>query len=878
MKTLALLLLWLGTLAGQAATAPAFPPGTATLVNAFTNATLDTPRGVAIADLFGTGHPALIAANFDGNDLTVLTNNGSGVFGLHATLTVGSQPCAVVATNINGSGHVDLLALNEGISTVTVLTNNGAGGFALSDAVELKSNSEDYSLAVADIYNNGKPAMITASEGNDTLTVYTNAGGGIFGSNATCNIGATVGPAFLFVTAADINGDGWVDLICASQAGTLTVLTNNGSGGFVLSDTITLKSGSEPVSVTVADIYNNGRPALISANQGLDTLIVYTNAGGGLFGSNATCHIQSGSYSLTTADINGDGFVDLICACYNPAAVSGTVIVLTNNGGGAFTAACTNNVAGNPYCVAAASLFGNGKPDLATVGGSAYLTVLSNTTAFYNRAFTVGQATNLVVTATGSPAPAFTHTSALPAGITLIDHDNGTATLTGTPVITAGGVHTINLTASNSAGTATQAVTLTINQPPVFPGYAFVPAATNALGAGPSQFTVADLFGAGQPALIVPAASSLIVYTNAGGGLFASNTSCHSTYNQISSVVAADVYGTGQPALIAVDAGSATVIVLTNNGSGLFSLGTTLNLEALPESVVTADIFGTGHPALITANDTQTLTIFTNNGSAFHLSATYPAGIEPTALVAADINGDGHVDLLCANEYSSTLTVLTNNGSGSFATSQTIALPASFRPVTLTVADIYNNGQPALITASSYYGTLLVLTNTGGGLFGSNATCNTDATLVQAADVNNDGHVDLICANNDSDQLTVLTNNGAGHFVLASANSPVYLNGEPEDLVAADINGDGRVDLLSTSPYALAAGLGALTVLTNGAIIQLTCTENAAATPYTPAPASGYPAPALSSTSGTLPGGLTYTGGTISGKPNPAPPAPTTSI
>ena len=76
--------------------------------------------------------------------------------------------------------------------------------------------------------------------------------------------------------AADVNGDGWVDLICANYfTNTLTVLTNNGSGGFVFAATLTVGNG--PVSVTAADVNGDGRFDLISANASSYTLSVLVN-------------------------------------------------------------------------------------------------------------------------------------------------------------------------------------------------------------------------------------------------------------------------------------------------------------------------------------------------------------------------------------------------------------------------------------------------------------------------------------------------------------------------------------------------------------------------------------------------------------------------
>ena len=114
------------------------------------------------------------------------------------------------------------------------------------------------------------------------------------------------------VVAADVNGDGKLDLICANWGdNTLTVLTNNGNGGF--GSNATLSVGFEPECVVAADINGDGKLDLISAN-GNNTLTVLTNNGSGVFGSNATLNVGSGPRCVVAADVNGDGKLDLICA------------------------------------------------------------------------------------------------------------------------------------------------------------------------------------------------------------------------------------------------------------------------------------------------------------------------------------------------------------------------------------------------------------------------------------------------------------------------------------------------------------------------------------------------------------------------------------
>ncbi len=72
-----------------------------------------------------------------------------------------------------------------------------------------------------------------------------------------------------------------------------------------------------------------------------------------------------------------------------------------------------------------------------------------------------------VITAYGYPVPMITTSSALPGGVTLNDNHDGTASLTGTPGPTAGGVYPITITATNGVGApVNQTFTLTVYQAP----------------------------------------------------------------------------------------------------------------------------------------------------------------------------------------------------------------------------------------------------------------------------------------------------------------------------------------------------------------------------------------------------------------------------
>jgi alpha-tubulin suppressor-like RCC1 family protein len=83
---------------------------------------------------------------------------------------------------------------------------------------------------------------------------------------------------------------------------------------------------------------------------------------------------------------------------------------------------------------------------------------------------------NLVITTTGYPLAVFTESGPLPAGLGLIDNENGTAALAGTPAAGSGGSYPVTITATNPAGTASQALILKVNQPPAITSAAAVTA------------------------------------------------------------------------------------------------------------------------------------------------------------------------------------------------------------------------------------------------------------------------------------------------------------------------------------------------------------------------------------------------------------------
>jgi hypothetical protein len=201
-------------------------------------------------------------------------------------------------------------------------------------------------------------------------------------------------------------------------------------------------------------------------------------------------------------------------------------------------------------------------------------------------------------------------------------------------------------------------------------------------------------------------------------------------------------------------------------------------------------------------------------------------GYNPASVAVADVNGDGNPDLIVANECSGSdfctgsgsVSVLLGNGSGAFQAPLTYASGGSFL-YSVAVADVNRDGKPDLVLANgcanigggfcSAEGAVGVLLGNGDGTFqaaitypsGGFAFFNSDVVI---ADVNRDGKLDLVvmsgcssaCDNIAPPQgsVGILLGNGDGTF-----SSPVsYLSGGyfATSLAVADLNGDGKPDVV----------------------------------------------------------------------------------
>jgi hypothetical protein len=167
-----------------------------------------------------------------------------------------------------------------------------------------------------------------------------------------------------------------------------------------------------------------------------------------------------------------------------------------------------------------------------------------------------------------------------------------------------------------------------------------------------------------------------------------------------------------------------------------------------------------------------------NGDGSFQAAVVYDTGgAIPTSGVIADLNGDGPTDLVVANWYSGTLGVLLGNGGGTFQAVTTYSSGAA-SPDSVVAADVNGDGKLDLVAANcgnsqNGYGcgitdgVVSILAGSGDGAFQPSVNFSSgafNAVSVAVADVNGDGKPDLIVGNqgggsNGNGSIGVLLNN-----------------------------------------------------------------------------------------------------------------------
>jgi len=506
--------------------------------------------------------------------------------------------------------------------------------------------------------------------------------------------------------------------------------------------------------VVAADFNGDGKLDLaVLASQ---SLAILEGNGKGQFRPKVSYSLPDGiggvGISLAAGDLNGDGNLDLV-ALHNTS--TNNVAVFMGNGDGTFQAPSFYTVGVFPETVVVADFNGDGKPDFAV---STY--EVSNISIFLNN----GNGTFTPVTPIAVNAQ---------SGFTAADFNgDGKADL----AVTTG------IMLSNGDGTFQPALPYPGGDTIGFP-------------------IVADFNGDGIPDLAGNTQGDLGVFLGKGNGAFQPPNVLSGWSGGPFAI--GDFNGDGKVDLASTGFNSAYVFL--NNGQGgltppAMSAEATYGVEAL----AVGDFNGDGKLDIVTAGSGTTILLGNGQGM-FQQPVSYPViGSSDflAAIVAADLNGDGRPDLLMSDLYSSAVSVVLNQGHGSYTQGAIYGLP--YPPSSLAIGDFNGDGKVDVAVSMIVENQIAVLLGNGDGTFGAPVIYDGGRAPASIAvgDFNGDGKLDIVSAGTG---ISILLGNGDGTF---QAPTHIAIGGEIYSVAVADLNGDGNLDIVAANTIAIAVLLG----------------------------------------------------------------------
>ena len=284
-----------------------------------------TPIGLVAADFNADGTLDLAVVNRDDNTVSILLAKPDGTFAAQVTYATGLMPMAVVAADFNGDGKLDLAITDYnctsycgGAGLISILLGNGDGTF--QPAVSYQVGSQPSGIVAADLNGDGSVDLAVTNQNDTTTSILFGDGDGTFQNQMSLSL---AGPT----ATGDFNGDGKIDLI-VNTSEAVSVLLNDGNSTFTRVDT-PLPAHATP-GIAVGDFNRDGKLDVVV--QGL----VLLGNGDGTFQTQLSTAPSANLGSvdcIVAADFNHDGILDL---AFSGHGINAAAAIALGNGDGTF--------------------------------------------------------------------------------------------------------------------------------------------------------------------------------------------------------------------------------------------------------------------------------------------------------------------------------------------------------------------------------------------------------------------------------------------------------------------------------------------------------------------------------------------------------------
>jgi hypothetical protein len=342
--------------------------GNASPPEMFSSSALQLPAGenaLHIADFNGDGFNDLISASEFTGEVAIRAGDGQGGLSLPTLIRAGDLPTSIDSADLDGDGVLDLIVANHEQAYVTVIIGDGRGGAKSLQRVSLphELSPHPHMVRAADLNGDGVLDLVVDSRDHSGVFVLLQVDGESLRFESVAL--DVQGSPYLGFALGDVNADGWLDL-ATPNAGDVSVIINTGTpdANLVVSQQIPVPS---PFAADIADINCDGYPDLIVVSEDSDAgLMVFTGDGTGIFPGTASfqASLDEGAKQLGVSDVDGDGCSDVIVSAW-----SGGARVFFGARSGTALVEHILQITANPWTVVSGDLDGDGIDEIVISDG-----------------------------------------------------------------------------------------------------------------------------------------------------------------------------------------------------------------------------------------------------------------------------------------------------------------------------------------------------------------------------------------------------------------------------------------------------------------------------------------------------------------------------
>tara|TARA_R110002124_G_scaffold240363_1_gene405557 strand:- start:52 stop:9615 length:9564 start_codon:yes stop_codon:yes gene_type:complete len=740
------------------------------------------------------------------DSIQVFLNDGDGTYTVADGISTTDGYEQIKLWDIDGDEDLDFVGLSPGLGQLVTYRNDGTGSFSIHTTSTVTSSSYQFTLANFKSSSADIEAM-TADQADDEVTYLGDGIPWAFGATPSTIM---VGDTPVGIASGDLDGDGHIDVVVSNAVDmNLSIIMNDGTPSFTVSE---YSTGSTYANfISLADVDNDGDLDIVMANQD-GTLSVADNFEG--------TQVTSITPANSSTDIASNGNITVkFNDAMKESTLNSTNVTVVGNTAGTISATYTYNSGDSTLSIDPSSDFILGDEITVTVTTNVTNEGDQPIASSAASTFTV-EGVNIQSTSPSANAVEVAANSDI--DITFNDNmDNTTLTTSNILVFgslsgkvagsisISGNTATFDPTADFLDGEEVSVVVTTnvenssnvaIEGPRVFDfnvdgsgEYITKDDTLKSVGQDPYDVLIIDVDLDGNLDLVTNDATDntvSILLNDGTGGYSTASTLATGTFP--TSVTSGDFDNANGMDFVVTNFTDNDIRVYLNNGSGTFSTADYAASTGTIDAAV-GDFDGDGYLDIAAVNrNGLNATVFINDQDGTFTSSGNIGSIGSNVdrIYAADLDNDKDIDLVITGSDAAVHIVL-NDGDGTFTSGSAIA--GQYRGVEFI--DIDGDGFVDAVLTSRINDQVSVRINDGTGGFGAATDyAMTDPEDVSAFDYDNDGDMDFAVVKFTDQEVQILLNDGTGSL---STGQTYDVGTWPEQVAIADLDEDGQLDFVT---------------------------------------------------------------------------------